>query len=382
MILCSLRLHNMRAHAHSTLKLEPGINLLHGSNGAGKTNILEAIHYLCLSKSFLTPVDRYVVRHHEAYFEIEGRFTGSIRQEVTLRTVFSTRQGKRIFMNGVPLEKLSDIVGVVPIVVFSPRDQGLTLGGPDERRKFLDSMLSQTRQSHLEDLIEYRRALGHRNKYLSQNRHRQVDPVMMTSLNTTLARSGGRIVALRANFLQTFNDFLKHAWEQLGEAIEEPKIGYQTSIPDVEMTSEETATEALLLALEQSTSKDQELGRTTIGPHRDELVFKLDGQRVRGFASTGQHRSYVIALKLAQYHYLDSRLEEKPVLLLDDLFDYLDRNRTEVILDWLRNESTGQSFLTTADARRLRPQIQEWGAPNQCIKIHGGKVIQDHPEGE
>ncbi len=374
MILRSLRLRSVRAHADTTLALTPGINLLYGPNGAGKTNILEAVHYLCLSKSFLTGVDRYVLRRGEKFFEIEGEFAGTLRREVTIRIAFAVREGKRVFVNGAPLERLADIVGLVPVVIFAPCDQSLTLGGPDGRRKFLNSMLSQAQPAHLEDLINYRRALRQRNGYLVNNRGRQIDDGMIETLNTILARLGGRIIALRAAFLEKFGRELKRAWEQLSEAIEEPMIAYQGAVPSTSCSSPGEAEEALKEALVRAIERDREQGRSTVGPHRDELVFKLDGRKVRRFASTGQHRSFAIALKLAQYYYLDSRLEEKPLLLLDDVFDSLDPKRTEVILDWLKDHSTGQSLLTAADAVRLRTNVMRWGSPNQCIHIHCGEV--------
>lgn len=370
----------MRAHAESTLTLTPGINLIYGPNGTGKTNILESVHYLCLSKSFLTNVDRYAIRQKDEFFEVEGKFEGSVRREVTIRIAFAVRDGKRMFINGAPLERLADIVGVVPVVVFAPSDQSLTYGGPDERRKFLNSMLSQARPAHLEDLIQYRRALKQRNGYLFRHRGRQVDEGMMIPLNAMLARLGGRIITRRAAFLEKFGKELKHAWERLGGAIEEPSITYQGVIPNQLQFSEQDAEAAFVDALEQSIHRDIEVGRTTTGPHRDELVFKLDGQEVRRFASTGQHRSFAIALKLAQYQYLDSRLEEKPILLLDDVFDSLDPARTEVILEWLQDASTGQSLLTAADAEKSRSRILEWGTENQCIKMTSGGIIQDSPE--
>ena len=374
MILRSLRLRSVRAHADTTLALTPGINLLYGPNGAGKTNILEAVHYLCLSKSFLTGVDRYVLRRGEKFFEIEGEFAGTLRREVTIRIAFAVREGKRVFVNGAPLERLADIVGLVPVVIFAPCDQSLTLGGPDGRRKFLNSMLSQAQPAHLEDLINYRRALRQRNGYLVNNRGRQIDDGMIETLNTILARLGGRIIALRAAFLEKFGRELKRAWERLSEAIEEPMIAYQGAVPSTSCSSPGEAEEALKEALVRAIERDREQGRSTVGPHRDELVFKLDGRKVRRFASTGQHRSFAIALKLAQYYYLDSRLEEKPLLLLDDVFDSLDPKRTEVILDWLKDHSTGQSLLTAADAVRLRTNVMRWGSPNQCIHIHCGEV--------
>ena len=380
MILRSLRLRSVRAHADTTLALTPGINLFYGPNGAGKTNILEAVHYLCLSKSFLTGVDRYVLRRGEKFFEIEGEFTGTLRREVIIRIAFAVREGKRVFVNGAPLERLADIVGLVPVVIFAPYDQSLTLGGPEGRRKFLNNMLSQARPAHLEDLINYRRALRQRNGYLADNRGRQIDNGMLAPLNAILARLGGRIVALRAAFLENFGQELTRAWKRLSEAIEEPAIVYQGSIPETSFASPSEAEEALKEALERVTERDREQGRSTVGPHRDELVFKLDGREVRRFASTGQHRSFAIALKLAQYYYLDSRMEEKPLLLLDDVFDSLDPKRTDVILDWLKDDTTGQSLLTAADAERLRTHVMQWGNPNQCIHVHCGEVSLGPPE--
>jgi len=370
----------MRAHVNSTVTLSPGINLLYGPNGAGKTNILEAVHYLCLSKSFLTGVERYVIRRGESFFEVEGTFQGSIRKEVVIRIAVAAREGKRIFINGATLERLADVIGVVPLVVFAPGDQQLTYGGPEERRKFLNSMLSQARPSHLKDLIGYRRALRQRNEYLSMHRNRQIDRELIVPMNAILARLGGRIIVQRSTFLDTFNQELRRAWRRLGEIIEEPLIRYQGSISEAHQSTIEDAQEALLSILMQSTDRDIELGRTTCGPHRDELIFKLDQQEVRKFGSTGQHRSFAIALKMAQFHYLDSRLEEKPVLLLDDLFDSLDPARTKVIMNWLNDSVTGQSLLTAADAENLQMKIKEWGAPNQCIQVRGGSVTQTHAE--
>jgi len=382
MILRSLRLRNMRAHSDSTVILSSGVNLLYGSNGAGKTNILEAIHYLCLTKSFLTGVERYVIQRSQDYFEVEGQFEGSVRKEVTIRIVVSSREGKRIFLNGVAPERKADIVGVVPLVVFVPGDQSLTYGGPNDRRKFLNGILSQASPNHLRDLIRYRRALKQRNEVLSHRHHVPIDASLIAPLNAILAQLGSRIIIQRSKFIARFNNDLKLAWKQLGQAIEEPSIIYQGPISESDYSSVQEAESSLLSALEESTPRDIDKGRTNTGPHRDELVFKLDNQDVRRFGSTGQHRSFAIALRIAQFNYLDSRLEEKPILLLDDVFDSLDPIRTEVILDWLQGDTTGQSLLTVADAEKLRARIKNWGHPHQSIQVQSGKIIEHLHEEE
>lgn len=382
MTLRSLRLRNMRAHSNSTIDLSSGVNLLYGCNGAGKTNILEAIHYLCLTKSFLTGVERYVIQRGQDYFEVEGQFEGTVRKKVTIRTAVSLREGKRIFLNGVAPERKADIVGIVPIVVFVPGDQSLTYGGPDDRRKFLNGILSQASPNHLRDLIRYRRALKQRNEVLSHRHQVPIDPSLIAPLNAILAQLGSRIIVQRSGFIAEFNDKLKQAWKQLGQAIEEPSIVYQGPIHAEDYSSADDAESVLLSALVESTPRDIDKGRTNTGPHRDELVFKLDDQEVRRFGSTGQHRSFAIALRIAQFNYLDDRLEEKPILLLDDVFDSLDPTRTEVILEWLRGDSTGQSLLTAADSEKLRSRIKNWGHPHQSIHVQSGQVMEHPPEEE
>ena len=166
MRLRSLRLLSFRAHDETDVTFAPGVNLIYGPNGSGKTNLLEAIHYLCLSKSFLTSQDPHALRQGCPFFEVEGRFEGEQRPEFTARLVYVPEEGKRIFVNKAPLERLSEVVGMLPVVVFSPADGALTAGGPDERRKFLDNTLSQARPVYLDDLLKYRRALKQRNALL------------------------------------------------------------------------------------------------------------------------------------------------------------------------------------------------------------------------
>jgi len=350
MVLQSLRLLSFRAHTESTLRFAPKVNLLHGPNGAGKTNILEAIHYLCLTKSFIATQDAYALRKACPYFEVEGHFEGEKRHELRVRLVYVPAEGKRIFVNGAPLERLSQIVGVLPAVVFSPEDQALTAGGPDERRRFLNNIMSQARPVYLDDLLKYRRTLRQRNELLTQYRRapHTVQPSLMASWDAEFVTLGSRVIAARLRFLDEFSRFLDEAYRRIEAVAEKPTLTYETIArlrPDAD---EAVVADVFRERLARIARRERELGRTLIGPHRDEIVFCLDDFEVRRYASQGQHRTFGMALKLAQYFYLYDRLEEAPILMLDDVFDTLDARRTRAFVDLLQGDAVGQSIISAA----------------------------------
>ena len=372
MIISSLRLRQFRGHAECNVEFAPGINLFHGPNGAGKTNILEAVHYLCLSKSFLTQSDQYALRTGEEFFELEGKFEGVVRSKCEVRLAYQ-RSSKRMFINGAPLERMADIVGVVPVVVFAPGDVVLTTGRPEERRRFLDSMLCQARPTtYLRHLMRYRRALRQRNLYLQDCRRGCIDSGLLATFNEMLTTEGSHVVAGRTEFLTEFSQHLSRAWDRLEAVIEQPTIEYSGLVRQPS-TAEEVRS-AFEAELERTAEREREHGRTWVGPHRDELVFRLAGTPVRQYASTGQHRSFAVALKMAEYFYLDARTEETPLLLLDDVFDTLDTRRTKVILQWLRQDGTGQSLLTSAQADHLLPLIEPENRRHQCVRVARGAL--------
>ena len=372
MILRTLKLRDFRAHENSCIELVPKINLFVGPNGAGKTNVLEAAHYLCLSKSFLATRDRYALRKGSAFFEIEGEFAGTARSEVFVRLAFAPPAGKRMFVNGAPLERLSDIVGTIPVVVFQPGAHAITSGAPDARRRYMDNILSQAKPAYLADLIVYRRVLRQRNELLGVDRRSPVDQALLAPLDHLMITTGSRIIASRLTFLDEFKTHLRKAWEHLGMQIEEPTISYQGLVAEDE--SGAIADVHVAFANELRRVRDRELawGRTCAGPHRDDLMFKLDGLEVRRFASTGQHRTFGIALKLAQHFYLDSRLDETPILLFDDVFDSLDARRTTAIWELLEGPATGQSLITTADGQGLESNIS--GSRSRRFHVQKGRV--------
>ncbi len=351
MILRGLHLRSFRAHADTKLTLAGKVTLLHGPNGAGKTNLLEAMHYLCLSKSFLASSDRYALRKGDSFFEIEGEFEGERRPELRARLAYAPAEGKQIFVNGAPLERLADIVGTLPVVIFSPQDQAITAEGPRERRRFLNNVLSQGHRVYLDELVQYRRALRQRSELLKQFRRRRAGAsheAVLQSWDNKLITLGAGIILRRLRFLDVFADHLAGAYAQVEQVSEQPAFEYETIADLPAGATRNRIEEVFEEQLERASHNERRRGTTLVGPQRDELVFKLDGLEVRRYASQGQHRTFGMALKLAQYFYLKEQLEESPILLLDDVFDNLDGGRTEAFIELLCGDLVGQSIITAA----------------------------------
>ncbi len=371
-----LRLFSFRAHRETTVEFVPKINLLHGPNGAGKTNLLEAVHYLCLTKSFIASQDSYVLRKGQPYFEVEGWFEGERRPELRVRLAYVPNEGKRIFVNGAPLERLADIVGMLPVVVVSPEDYALTAGGPDERRRFLDNIMSQARPVYLDDLLKYRRALKQRNALLQQYRRmpHQAQPSVLASWDAELIALGSRLIAARRRFLAEFDAFLDAAYRQIEDVAERPTITYDTIARLPDDADEDAIAGIYRKRIEGVARRERQLGRTMIGPHRDEMVFRLNDFEVRRYASQGQHRTFGMALKLAQFFYLHDRLEEMPLLLLDDVFDTLDARRTKAFLDLLQSDAVGQSLITAANRSLFDGLIPLDQPEHEVLYVEAGNV--------
>ena len=370
-----LRLLSFRAHVDSSPTFSSKVNLIYGPNGAGKTNILEAIHYLALSKSFLSSTDTYALQKGAPFFEVEGSFEGSHRKAFDVRLVFMPDEGKRMFINKSPLERLAKIVGQIPVVVFSPADQALTAEGPDVRRRFLNNILSQARPVYLDDLMKYRRTLKQRNVLLTQyRRSRKVSNDVLESWDAELVRLGSRVILSRLQFVAAFSDFLEEAHGRIDAVSEHPEMSYRTIGPLDEGADSEAIQRMFAARLKQAARRELELGRTLVGPHRDELIFTLNNMEVRRYASQGQHRTFGVALKLAQFFYLKSRVDETPILLLDDLFGNLDEKRTQVFLDLLDSDVVGQSLITAAQRTPFDQNLSFDNDLNQALFVQAGSV--------
>lgn len=367
-----LKLRNFRNYREEEIRFAPHLNLITGANGAGKTNIIDAIHYLCMSRSFVASSDQYVANREEKYFMIDGDFEGEIRQSFKVSCSYSRGEGKKIFVNDSPLPRLSDLIGMVPVVVMSPDDLKLTAEGPAERRSFLDSMISQISSRYLRDLMKYRHIRKQRNKLLQEFRGpRDLMVTYLEPWNLQLVETGSRLIAKRAEVLQQFKRYLEFQYQTISELKMKPDLTYQTiiDIPADEKQIEKTYTHILSENLNKELDREQ----TLYGPHRDEVVFYLDDMELRNFGSQGQHRLFSMALKMAQLFYYTDQLDDLPIMLLDDLFGNLDQQKVTIIMEALTKHS-GQTFITSAAEKPfLESQFRE-SSSNRWYTVQNGNI--------
>ncbi len=376
----TLRAIGFRAHKKTFVAFGPGLNVIHGPNGAGKTNLLEAVHYLSLSKSFLSANDAYVVRKGSPYFEVSGRFAGERRPHLDIRVAFQPGQGKSVHLNGAKIERITELVGSVPVVMVSPADHDIAVGGPDERRRFFDNVLSQSRPVYFSDLLKYRRALRQRNELLYQMRSSakfQGPNSMLESWNAELASLGAAIVTRREQFVASFRAHLDDVYGDFSDRIEKPNIIYRPSGMDLPEMSEQDRYDLLVRRLTDDVRKETRMGRTLTGPHLDEYTFLLDGMEVRRYASQGQVRSFTLALRFAQHGYLRYLLDEQPILLLDDVFGSLDEQRAGTLIARLSSGAYGQVLVTIASQGAGREPENIFCVPHQSIRIERGNVTDE-----
>lgn len=366
----TLRLNNFRNYSTASAKLSPGVNIFYGPNGQGKTSILEAVHYLCLTKSFKTADDRHVLRFDAGHFEIEGRL---VRPQSSLeknphsqnvRLAFMPEQGKALMIDGARLTRFSEWIGRWPVVISAPEDVTIVSGGSGERRRWLDIVLSQIQPLYLKDLQEYRQCLRQRNALLATG---MPDIESLASWDTMLVKSGTRIIRQRLEFLNRLTPLVCEVYGHLvpdGETID---IRYRASIGG---DSEESDLEAVFAAaLDRGRERELHRGTSLFGPHRDEIDFRLNGRAIRDYGSQGQYKTLAVALKFGEYLLLHRQLERMPLLLLDDVFSELDGSRRKKLVEYLSD--AGQVFLTTADSRPDYGMTQTI----EYFTVQNGKIV-------
>jgi len=373
MLITSLELLHFRNHKKNKVDWAPHLNVITGPNGAGKTSLIDAIHYLCMSRSFVSNSDMYVTHQGENYFMLKGNFEGQIRTEFEVSCSYSRGEGKKIFVNDGPLDRLSDLIGMVPVVVLSPDDKKLTLEGPVERRSFLDSFISQISKSYLRDLLDYRRIRKQRNTLLQDYRNAQnMLEMYLVPWNKQLVEVGSRIVAKRFEVLEKFKEYLAKDYAMISGMNLKTGLQYQTFCkPSVDPKEIEGF---YYDELEKNHEKELEREQTLVGPHRDEIVFYLDEFELRRFGSQGQHRLFALSLKLAQLHYYSDELDDLPIFMLDDVFGDLDLLKTEILLKALQ-EHKGQTFITAANPIPFENYVHFEGERNRFYKVNDANII-------
>ena len=339
-----------RNHTDSDLELGGKVNVLHGKNGQGKTNVLEALSCLCLTKSFYAANDSTLVQFGREGFRVEGWFAGDAGMEQRVCLTYARSSGEKVYtINGIREEKLSSVIGLFPVVILAPESSAITFGGPSDRRRFMDLLLSQLSRAYFDDLLEYRQVLRQRNRILAEARQgKTVRDEVLDPWDSSLASSGARIISRRAAFLGEFGAYVARSYAGIMTAGEEPELRYETAPGIAE--GENTGQIVTVLHDQMKERRGEELrrGLSLVGPHRDDVIFGLNGLDLRRYASQGQHKTFLIALKMAEFVYLRERREETPLLLLDDVLSELDRERSMHLLSGVAH--MGQTVVTTTDA--------------------------------
>ncbi|UOQ73383.1 DNA replication/repair protein RecF [Hymenobacter cellulosilyticus] len=366
MILETLHLLFFKNYDEATLQLSPHINCFIGDNGSGKTNLLDAIHYLALTKSAFTSSDAQSIKQGEEFFVVKGRFCtppDDVRE--TIQCSLRAGQKKAVTHNKQAYDRISDHIGRFPVVLISPYDTDLIRQGSEERRRYFDSLISQLNHEYLELLIQYNHILRQRNALLKQAADRQgYDRDYLLVIDEQLAPVGTQLVELRQQFLADFTPIFQRHYQQLADSREEVTLDYKSQLPDADFLH-------LLRTFER---KDLALQRTTVGPHKDDFVFLMDGVSVKNYGSQGQQKSYAIALKLAQFEIAATRKQHKPILLLDDIFDRLDEKRITRLLQLVADQTFGQVFLTDTHLERTDRALANLSEQISRFRVESGHV--------
>lgn len=362
-----LKVRAFRNHSDAAFEFAPHINLITGSNGVGKTNLIDSIHYLCMSKSFVSASNSYVIQQGENGFTIKGCFEGRIRKSFEVGCSYDRGEGKKISVNDSPLDRLADLIGMVPVVVLSPDDKKLTAEGPVERRSFLDSFISQLSKSYLRDLIDYRKVVRQRNRLLSSYGLSSANLIAyLEPWNMQLIELGSRIIAKRHEITKEYSRFLEEGYQLIAGINHHPRFVYKTFCEP--SSNSQAIAGKFKEMLDEAFEKEREREQTLLGPHRDDLIFYLDDLEIRKFGSQGQHRMFALALKLAQLKYFSEKLDDLPLFLLDDVFGDLDPQKTEVFLKMLV-EHEGQTFITAANSEPLLKMIPLDSKDNKVFEL-------------
>ncbi len=367
MHLKSLSIINFKNHSEVVLDFSEGINCLVGDNGVGKTNILDAVYYLSFCKSYFNPIDSQNIKREEDFFVVQGVFDVNDKQE-NIHCGLKKGKKKSFKRNKKEYEKLAEHIGLIPLVMVTPSDTDLIHHGSEVRRKFIDGIISQFDSHYLDNLLKYNRAVSQRNAFLKMLAdERRTDDASLEVWDMQLIQYGEPIFEARQNFLKGFIPIFKKYYEMLGQGREEVSMVYDSLL-------HETPFEKLLV---DQRSKDYRLTYTSAGIHKEDLTFLIDEYPLKKFGSQGQQKSFVVALKLAQFDYVKEKKGIKPLILLDDIFDKLDPSRVKALLSLVSEEHFGQIFVTDANKERIDELFGEIGIKPRVFKVKQAE-IEEH----
>ena len=353
MFIHKLHLTNYKNHEKKIFSFKEKMNAFVGLNGAGKTNILDAIYFLCIGKSYFSSYDKHCIKHDEGFFRLQTDIETTGNNDIVLTYELGKR--KKIKVNDIPLSKAADHIGHFPIVVVAPNDNVLILGGAAERRKFIDLSISQINRTYLENLIKYNNVLSQRNALLKQIEKKGLNKSLLAIYNEDLISYAKLIFDERKLFIKKIEQFFNESFQYLSAKNEGFSIQYKSDLLEYGLGD----------LLDNSLQKDIILKRTTKGIHKDDLVFNMGDELLKDFGSQGQQKTFLLALKLTQFNFLKAQLNKVPLFIIDDIFDKLDSKRSQNLVKFLAKQR-GQVFISNTDSHIFQNIID---VPMQLIEV-------------
>ncbi len=363
MFLKKIALINFKNYENSELEFSPKINCFAGDNGVGKTNMLDAIHYLCLCKSYFNPVDTENIAYDKEFAVIQGEFDIDGKTDEIYCGI--QRSKRKIFKkNKKEYSKLADHIGLLPVVMISPLDYELILDGGEERRKFMNSVISQYDRDYLNVMIRFNKIIAQRNKLLKEQDNSSFSRDTLEIYNEEIAFAGDLIYSKRKEFTGKLIPIFQKYYNFISGEKEAVELIYQSQLEHGKYSE----------LLNRSAGKDKILQYTTVGPHRDDLVLNLFGHNIRKTGSQGQQKTYLLALKLAQFDFIKEIKDRMPVLLLDDVFDKFDETRVRQIIKLVAEDQYGQIFITHTNLERIKSVLNEIPVEHKLFLVSQGKM--------
>ena len=359
-----LSLHQFKNHHHSEISFSPGVNAFIGENGSGKTNILDAIHYLSMCKSYLNTIDKQNIAFNERFFSIAGVWNYN-KKNYSVQCTYKLGAKKTVKLNKKEYEKLSDHIGKFPVVFISPYDGDLINEGSELRRKWIDGIISQVDPSYLRSLQQYQKVLNQRNALLkNMHEHRLFDLESIEVWDIQMVKFGNQIHKTRTTFLESFIPIFKRFYNDIGAETEAVKIEYRSQL------SQSTFGDLI----KEYHKKDSITQYSNVGIHKDDLLFTIKGHPIKKFGSQGQQKSFIISLRLAQFEWLKTMKETNPILLLDDIFDKLDHERVQKLVALVTNEFFGQVIISDTDKDRMVKLLNTLSISSKLFETKNGEV--------
>jgi DNA replication and repair protein RecF len=347
------------------LDFSANITCFYGDNGQGKTNLLDAIYYLAHGKSYFNPSDSHNILFEESFFMLQGKLKIAQQQE-NIHCGVKKGHKKVLKRNDKEYERLADHIGLIPLVMISPYDTDLIKEGSEVRRKFIDGIISQYNPGYLQSLLQYQKIIRQRNALLKSNTSsgfRATIEILNEQLETYLKP----IAETRLAFLKDFTPVFEEFYKTIASQSDEPSLEFKPSLNNEE---------PYLKQMENALQRDSIIQYTTKGVHKDDLLFLLGGKPIKKFGSQGQQKTYLVALRLAQYKFLEEKTGKKPLLLLDDVFDKLDHNRVTQLMHIMHQQNFGQTFITHTEKEVLQSifEKENWEENISYFQVANGEV--------